>query len=325
MVEDPLILQWHITEKCNLRCRHCYQGRFFETGLPLESLLKLIDDYKELLIKTHKYGHINLTGGEPLISPYFYDLLEIFKKDSKYYSFSILTNGLLIDEETAKKIAFFKPKYVQLSLEGGKKINDYIRGEGTYNKIIKSLKNLRKENIYTSLSFTASKMNFEELENVIKAGRKAKVNRIWTDRYIPLNNDFKYALDKDDTKKYLMMLSKYQKKYKDIEICSNRSLQFLETNSPCYHCSAGSLLITVMANGDVVPCRRLPIVSGNVLENTLSDIYFNSETFKSLRHFTYPKSCSLCDFNEECRGGLRCLTYAAFNTFDEKDPGCYFL
>lgn len=49
-------------------------------------------------------GHINIAGGEPLCSPYFFKILDLIKKDADIISFSILTNGTLITEEIAKKI-----------------------------------------------------------------------------------------------------------------------------------------------------------------------------------------------------------------------------
>ena len=80
-------------------------------------------------------GHINITGGEPLCNPHLFKILDLIKQDDDLISFSILTNGTLITEEIAKKIKSYNPYYVQVSLEGGKKTNDYIRGKGTSKKI----------------------------------------------------------------------------------------------------------------------------------------------------------------------------------------------
>ena len=67
------VLQWHITHRCNLRCRHCYQEDF-RSEMGREELLDVLDKYERFLKERSLAGHINLTGGEPLASPYFPEL-----------------------------------------------------------------------------------------------------------------------------------------------------------------------------------------------------------------------------------------------------------
>ena len=74
--------------------------------------------------------------------------IECLKKDKDLYSFSILTNGTLITDEIAKRISEYNPEYVQVSLEGGKKTNDYIRGKNVYKKVATAIKYLKKYNIF---------------------------------------------------------------------------------------------------------------------------------------------------------------------------------
>ena len=155
------ILQWHLSENCNLKCLHCYQENHKPIQLKFSDLEIIYNQYKELLNKLNMKGHINITGGEPLCNPFFFKILDMIKKDSNIITFSVLTNGTLITDKIAKKIASYNPYYVQVSLEGGKKTNDFIRGKGTYNKIAEGIKNLRKYNIFTSISFTATKLNYK--------------------------------------------------------------------------------------------------------------------------------------------------------------------
>lgn len=101
---NKFILQWHLSEVCNLKCKHCYQENHKPKQLKYEQLLNILNQYKELLKKLKIKGHINLTGGEPLCCPFFFKILDEFKKDKDLYSFSILTNGTLITEKIAKKL-----------------------------------------------------------------------------------------------------------------------------------------------------------------------------------------------------------------------------
>ena len=215
-------------------------------------------------------------------------------------TFSILTNGTLITPEIAKKIKSYDPYYVQVSLEGGKRINDYIRGVGTYKRIAEGIINLRRENIFTSISFTATKLNYKEFSKVVKYARKYDVNNVWSDRYIPLGGsiDKDLMLDYKQTREYLEIMNRERDKLRKIEnnnttISMYRALQFQMTNDFAYGCTAGDTLLTVMENGDLVPCRRMPIVVGNLFENRMYNIYINSDVLKKLREKKIPDECDL--------------------------------
>ncbi len=323
------ILQWHLGEACNLKCLHCYQENHIPIQLSFDKLEKIYKQYKELLKKEKMRGHINITGGEPLCNPHLFKLLDLIKKDSDLITFSILTNGTLITDEIAKKIKSYNPYYVQVSLEGSKKTNDYIRGTGTYKKIAEGIKYLKKYDIYTSISFTANKLNYKEFPKVVKYARKYNVNNVWSDRYIPLGNskDKDLALNYEETREYLEIMYKEReklinKKNNNTSISMNRALQFQMTYNPAYGCTAGETLLTVMENGDLVPCRRMPIFIGNLLKDNMYDLYKNNKILKKLRNDKIPDDCKNCEHSNMCHGGLKCLTYALYKDLNHKDIGC---
>lgn len=323
------ILQWHLGEACNLKCLHCYQENHIPIQLSYDKLERIYNQFKELLKKKKMRGHINITGGEPLCNPHLFKLLDLIKKDSDLISFSILTNGTLITDEIAKKIKEYNPYYVQVSLEGGKKTNDYIRGDGTYKQIANGIKNLKKYDIYTSISFTANKLNYKDFPKVVKYARKYNVNNVWSDRYIPLGNskDRDLALNYDETREYLKIMYNEReklinKKNNNTSISMNRALQFQMTYNPAYGCTAGDTLLTVMENGDLVPCRRMPIFIGNLLKDNMYDLYKNNKILKKLRKETIPDDCKDCEHSNMCHGGLKCLTYALYKDLNHKDIGC---
>lgn len=325
----PLLLQWHISEKCNLKCTHCYQENHKPFELDYDKLISILGQYKILLKNKKVRGHINITGGEPLMNPYFFPLLEYMSKDKELYSFSILTNGTLIDDKIAEKISYYKPNYVQVSIEGNKKANDKIRGKKTYKKVASAIKNLRKHNIFVSLSFTATNQNYKQFPSVVKYALKYNVNAVWSDRLIPIgdkdiaklcmnNNEFKDFLEIMNNQRLLML-----KKKKKLDITMNRALQFIFTDKEPYCCSAGDTLLTVMENGDLVPCRRMPIVIGNLLKTDILTLYNTDKTLKKLQQKEIPKECESCDHCGFCRGGLKCLSFALTNDLDRKDVNCF--
>ena len=322
------VLQWHLSENCNLKCLHCYQENHKPIQLEFDKLVIIYKQFKELLNKKKMKGHINITGGEPLCNPYLFKLLDLIKEDSDFISFSILTNGTLINEKVAKKIKSYNPLYVQVSLEGGKKTNDYIRGKGTYKKIAEGIVNLRKENIFTSISFTATSLNYKEFPKVVRYARKYGVNNVWSDRFIPLgDSDKSLALNYEQTREYLEIMNKERNKLKKIKnsnttISMYRALQFQMTNDFAYGCTAGDTLLTVMENGDLVPCRRMPITIGNLFDRNMYDLYIKSDVLKDLREKNIPDECINCEHSEVCHGGLKCLTYAMYKDLNHKDYGC---
>ena len=323
------VLQWHLSENCNLKCLHCYQENHKPIQLKSDTLVDIYNQFKELLKKLKVKGHINITGGEPLCNPHFFKILDLIKKDSDLISFSILSNGTLITKDIAKKIASYNPYYVQVSLEGGRKINDYIRGKGTYKKIAEGIKNLREQNIFTSISFTATKINYKEFPKVVKYARKYDVNNVWSDRYIPLgdNEDKDLALGLKETREYLDIMSKERTKLKkkknnNTSISMYRALQFQKTDDFAYGCTAGNTLLTVMENGDLVPCRRMPIVVGNLLKDNMYKLYKNNKILIDLRKNKIPDDCLDCEYSKMCHGGLKCLTYALYKDLNHKDIGC---
>ena len=322
------VLQWHLSENCNLKCLHCYQENHKPIQLEFDKLVIIYKQFKELLNKKKMKGHINITGGEPLCNSYLFKLLDLIKEDSDLISFSILTNGTLINEKIAKKIKSYNPLYVQVSLEGGKKTNDYIRGKGTYKKIAEGIVNLRKENIFTSISFTATSLNYKEFPKVVRYARKYGVNNVWSDRFIPLgDSDKSLALNYEQTREYLEIMNKERNKLKKVKnsntnISMYRALQFQMTNDFAYGCTAGDTLLTVMENGDLVPCRRMPITIGNLFDRSMYDLYIKSDVLKDLREKNIPDECINCEHSEVCHGGLKCLTYAMYKDLNHKDYGC---
>ena len=73
-VYPPVLkLQWHITDRCNLRCAHCYQDSYNSEDLSYGQLLGIFEGYKTLLTQLNResphpvQGHIAITGGEPFI------------------------------------------------------------------------------------------------------------------------------------------------------------------------------------------------------------------------------------------------------------------
>jgi len=336
---DQLLLQWHITERCDLRCVHCYQETYAGDELGFRELLVILKQFKELLSiwncqtrETPIRAHITITGGEPFVRRDFFDLLEVFYAHRENFSFAILSNGTHIDAEIAYRLQALGVSFVQVSVEGTQSTHDQIRGMGNYKRTIAAIKHLVRADVRTLISFTAHHANFREFSDVAKLGRRLGVDRVWADRFIPQGGNGStfptQALTSDETRELFQIMEKARTNaerawFNRTEIAMHRSLQFLVGGGRPYHCTAGDSLITVMPNGDLYPCRRMPIRVGNLLEKPLHQLYY-CDLFERLRNpDCLDDDCRNCFYAKLCRGGLKCLSYAVTGDPFHADPGCW--
>ncbi|MDD5560795.1 MAG: radical SAM protein [Candidatus Omnitrophica bacterium] len=145
----PLITVLHITYRCNLSCRYCgYHER--KTGeLGTDKLLSLIDEFYRLGTR-----FIVISGGEPLLRD---DLGQVIKScKNKRMFVSMNSNGIFVKQRIGEIKSIDRLK---LSLDGPKEINDRVKGEGTYDKVIEAIEACKRENLKVSLTTVISKYN----------------------------------------------------------------------------------------------------------------------------------------------------------------------
>lgn len=312
-------LQWHITHRCNLRCTHCYQEDYsaFESRGQLK---KILEQFQRLLVE-HKFkGHINITGGEPLSHPELFWLLSEAQK--RGITTAVLTNGTLIGREEAKKLKRCGVMYVQVSLDGTKAVHDKIRGEGSFDSAVRGIRELLMQGIDTTVSFTAQRGNYRELPRLARYCRELGVDKLWFDRVVISAKEDKngMALSAEEYERLCKTAARLNKR--QMLSCA-RALQFI----PCrqkdiYRCTAGNRLLAVLADGSVMPCRRLPKAAGNINDSDLPSIYNTSPVLIEIRNAGLPRGCEGCEYSKDCFGGAKCIAYAKAGRCDIADPDC---
>lgn len=136
----PNLLVIRTPDFCQLNCRYCFR----QYNEKFQKFLYKPEQINDLLNHFPQVEAISFLGGEPLI---FYNfirqvILLTHNRIKKYY---ITTNSLLLNEE----MIYLFTKYhcqINISLDGPKEINDYNRGEGTFDKVMEKIK-LLKSNI----------------------------------------------------------------------------------------------------------------------------------------------------------------------------------
>ncbi len=298
----------------------------------MQQFLDFIAPKRWLGRKARIPGHITVTGGEPFVRNDFFDLLEIFYQNRHFFSFAILTNGTLIDAQLAHRLSALRPSFVQVSIEGSEPTHDSIRGTGNFVQTVAAVQYLVQHKVPTIISFTAHQANYREFPDVARLGQQLSVARVWADRLIPVGSGTQQSvLTPQQTLEFFQLMHQARTEatlipHNQTEIAMHRALQFLVGGGTPYHCTAGDTLLTVQPNGDLLPCRRMPIPVGNLMEHSLSQLYDQSDWLRTLRdRHSVSEQCAGCRFVRQCRGGLRCLSYACTGDPFQTDPGCWHM
>ena len=317
------VLQWHILHRCNLHCTHCYQEDH-AGELPFETLVSFLHQYQAFCSAMHFRGHINLTGGEPLLSEHLFPLMDLLERGG--ITCGILSNGTCITAETAARLAGYDClRFVQVSIDGTRETHDSIRGAGSFDRAFAGLRHLRRAGIQTMAAFTCHQRNYQELPDVIRLMRRHRIDRFWADRLVPIGGSKEDILTNEQFRTVLRILTKEHERkrlFSRTDVHLNRAMQFLEGGNCYYHCAAGTTLLTLLADGTLLPCRRLPIPIGNCRTDDMLTLWQNSPLIASLRREEIPERCIACPRAPLCRGGAKCLTYAVTGKLSDRDINC---
>lgn len=332
-IENEFYFQWHITEKCNLRCKHCYHAAYTSANeLSLSELILIGDKIDSTLKKWDIDGTLSITGGEPfMIKGKLFPLLRYINALKTINYFDVLTNGSLLDEAILLDLKEFqKLRRVQLSLEAGnEELNDQIRGNGSFEKTLLAIRLLKQNDFQVAVMMTISHINKNEVEPLIDILKQEGVDTFSAERFIPegaganLKDEF---LTAEEVREVFQRIYSLAMKEDKIRILLYRPLfALLDGNDPTVGalCSAGNNALTIMHDGTIYPCRRLPIPIGNALADSLYKVWYTSEVLWNLRNPANIKGkCSGCNLIPICRG-CRAMAYALTGDYLAEDPQCW--
>jgi len=335
-IPERILFQWHITDRCNLNCSHCYQDTSPAADPSLDQLLIILEQFKSFIHHCREFSvgqtfhaHITVTGGEPFLREDFLQLLESLAGERQLFSFAVLTNGTLLSASTVRSLVRLHPSFVQVSIDGSQDTHDSIRGAGSHERAVAGIRLLVGANIPTYISFTAHRGNYRDFPQVAGLGRRLGVARVWSDRMVPCatgNQAAEQLLTPDETREFVGIMERERRRgrLRRSPVVLHRSLQFTADGALPYRCSAGDTLVTVLPNGDVCPCRRMPLLVGNIHSHSLLHLYQNSGLFRALRDRERISSgCESCFYAHTCQGGARCIAFALHGDPYKADPGCW--
>jgi len=317
-------LQWHITQTCDLHCRHCYD-RSDRAVMPLEQGVSVLDDFFDFCRQRYVRGQVTFTGGNPLLYPHFTQLYQAAA--DRRFTIAILGNPSPKHRIEAL-IPVCKPSFFQVSLEGLAPYNDWIRGQGHFQRTLEFLKILRELDIYSMVMLTLTRDNMDQ---VLPLGEmlRNRTDSFTFNRLSMVGEGASLMLpEKDPFRRFLADYAAAAKTNPVLSIKDNlfNILRYRNGQPPfggCtgYGCGAAFNFVSVLADGEVHACRKFPSCIGNIFHQPLEDIY---DSATAHRYRQGSRACRRCALRPVCRGCLAATYSAGMDLFEEKDPWCFF-
>jgi radical SAM protein with 4Fe4S-binding SPASM domain len=176
------ITVWNITRTCNLRCVHCYSdsnAMQYPGELSWEQMQDVVED-----LAHYEVPSLLLSGGEPMIHPRFFDLVDL--ATAAGLKLTISTNGTLITPEKAELLKAANVAYVGISLDGIGKIHDeFRRKEGAFDAAVRGFRNCHAAGQKTGLRLTLTRHNVENIDRILDFIEDKEIQRVCFYHLVP--------------------------------------------------------------------------------------------------------------------------------------------
>ncbi len=316
-------LQWHITNACDLHCRHCYD-REKRSPLTGKKGLAIVDDFERFCEEKNVRAHICFSGGNPFLSPHFFRLYEAVA--AKGMATSILGNPVSRGE-LRRCTDIQPPDYFQVSLEGLEAHNDFIRGEGYFGRVLDFLDLLRENNVPSAVMLTLTRANMDQVLPLAELLR-GKADQFTFNRLSQVGEGAALSLPRPE--EYRRFLVEYMDAarlnpvigLKDNLINILRLNRGVEPFGGCtgFGCGAAFNFLALLPDGEVHACRKFPSLIGTIHETGFLDLY---ESDAAARYRRGPESCSSCGLRPVCGGCMAVVHGMGLDPFRDKDPFCF--
>lgn len=260
----PLAVRLQVINRCTLRCKYCNLWRKTDQEMSTEQIFNIIDTLSKLGTKK-----ISLSGGEPLLRQDIRGIIDYCNQKGIYPEMN--SNGNLVAKniDVIKKLDFLK-----LSLDGPKEIHDYLRGEGSFEKVICAADTAFNNGVNFGFAATLTRYNIDSVDFLLGIGKR--YNTIVA--FQPLKPLYRGIEDistlSPPENKFRAAIAKLINLKRNGNGHIRNSLQNLRHiyHWPKYkqlRCWAGKIFCIIDSNGDLYPCDRISYNRAvvNCLEN----------------------------------------------------------
>jgi len=344
----PLVV-WNMTNRCNLRCRHCYisaEDRSYKDELSTGEAREFINDLAAMKVPV-----LLFSGGEPLIRK---DIFELGRQAADLGLRAVISsNGTLITREVAGKIKEAGFQYVGVSIDGSPATHDEFRNQkGAFEAAINGIRFCLEKEVKAGIRFTINKYNRDDLPYVFDLIEQEGIPRFCMYHLVYAGRG-EYMTDADtsigekrDILDYIGRKTlELDRKGVEVEILTTDNhadgiyfLEYIKANEPerveetvqllQMHggCSAGTKFANVDPRGNVHPCQFWQDYTvGNIREKPFSEIWTSDdELLVKLREKAehVKGKCSRCNYKSLC-SGCRVRAKAVYGDIWAEDPACY--
>lgn len=336
-INDNLLqsLYYHITNRCNLKCKHCWVRSGEESQdqeLTMDEAISIVKQCQPLGLKT-----VKLTGGEPLVVSWVMDFIEFLCKEN--LTATVETNAALITDSIARRLSGFgNIRQVAISIDGSTaSSHEYLRGvPGCFDKTIQGIKSLIKYGIIPDVMTAVHKGNLNELSDI---GRlvsdlgmsRVKLNCVHGDgrgEDMEANNE---TLDVNSKLELFDSLEDLEQetgvKFQIAIPLSLRPMKKLKSHF-CGGCNVVNTL-GLLPNGDFALCgiglTTPELRFGNHKDISVSEIWNGNSMISDIANGLPDQlegACGECVFKTQCRGGCRALAYVNGGSLMSPDSMC---
>lgn len=348
----PLFSVWNFTNRCNLKCRHCYQDsqhRALADELTLAEKLDLVDQIAEQYVPM-----IAFAGGEPTICP---DLLPVLGRCQKYgMHTTVATHGGTMTPRLAAALVEAGVRYVEISLDSvHPEKHDAFRGQpGMWHRTVRGMRHVvGQEGLRLGIAMCVHQGNLDEVEAMLQFAMDIGASCVAHFNFIPVGRGLEMAegdLSPQQREWLLQTFNRWMQSGRIGVISTAPQLgRVCLTHAPldgrqsCSHagsgsgtkarvvakylggCGAGRTYVCIQPNGDLTPCVYMPQrILGNIRRRRFADIFRHNE-FSDLLcdRGQLTHHCEVCEFKNYC-GGCRARADSYFGAVNAGDPGCIF-
>ena len=340
-MKEYFSFQWHITDECDQRCKHCYifsednrKKLNVMTWAQMQEIFYNCMDFCEVY---DRLPYFYITGGDPILHPDFWNLLALLKEHE--IPFTILGNPFHLTDEVCRRLREHGCQKYQLSLDGMRETHDWFRKPGSFDCTLEKIECINKAGILSVIMTTVSGINRKEIPAIIDTAAAHHVDVFAFARYCPTSEEKDTGMTPLE---YRELLEACDQKFKEYEAagCStyfnkkdhlwtlyeyekgNFKIPEGAQEGMIYGgCNCGNCHMTILPTGDLYACRRVQNSKvGNGLEDRMADVWICQ--MENYRDYTKFEKCFKCELLAWCRG---CPAVASGKTGDfyAVDPQCW--
>ncbi len=314
----PVLSEVAVTYRCNLKCAFCYAGcncgnhEYIAnpTGSATEMTAAQIRTVLEKIFQQAKVPSVSFTGGEPTLLPELPALIRHAKNLGMRVN--VITNGTRITRELAQKLADNGLDSAQVSLEGvSAAIHDaVVQVPGAHTKTVDAVKHLKAAGIHTHTNTTITHANLHETTDFPAfVKQEFGSDKFSMNLMIPTGSgaiDPQLLVHYHEIGRYIEDILAVSEReqvefmwYSPVPMCLFNSIIHGLGNKGCSACDG---LLSVGANGDVLPCASYDDSVGNLLSQDFSAIWQSAKATTYRQKQLAHSHCKSCEHFAICNG-----------------------